>query len=401
MPVTSEQIAAAGFPSVAAAFDENFSSGGELGASLSVRLGGLEVISLAAGHRDRERRVPWTADTPIVVWSTTKGVSAATLHAALHERGIGLETRVADLWPEFARAGKERITLAEAISHRAGVRYLDRIVAADDHPAVVAAIGEQAPVIEGHGYHPRTIGYLFDEILRRATGGEPLGAAFRRLLGDPLELDFWIGAPPGIAETAGRIYPPRELPPPDDPFARALGTPASPTARAFASPGGLSAIHDMNQPANRAKSLPAFGGIGTAASLSKLYAHLLRAPFVEALIRPLADGPDPILLRPTAFSAGFMKDPVEGGVKIRQTFGPSRSAFGHPGAGGGLAFADPENDMAFAYVMNQMAPGVLPGPRPMGLVAALYRDLGIESVQPANPSSASIRPVRPFSTRYE
>jgi CubicO group peptidase (beta-lactamase class C family) len=101
----------------------------------------------------------------------------------------------------------------------------------------------------------------------------------------------------------------------------------------------------------------------------------------ESIVRRLeqthTQGNDAVLLAPIAFSAGMMQDPLnedpesEGG-KLRQLYGPSRRAFGHPGAGGSLAFADPENGIAFAYVMNQMEVGALPGERVQGLVRALY-----------------------------
>ena len=87
----------------------------------------------------------------------------------------------------------------------------------------------------------------------------------------------------------------------------------------------------------------------------------------------LTQGPDRVLLLDTAFSAGFMRDPADSdGRKLRQNFGRSSGAFGHPGAGGSHAFADPENGLSFAYVMNQMEPGVLPGPKSLRLVEALY-----------------------------
>jgi CubicO group peptidase (beta-lactamase class C family) len=79
-----------------------------------------------------------------------------------------------------------------------------------------------------------------------------------------------------------------------------------------------------------------------------------------------------VLLMETAFSAGFMRDPVDAnGRKLRAIFGRGQCAFGHPGAGGSQAFADPERRLAFAYVMNQMEPGVLPGPKSLRLVEAL------------------------------
>jgi CubicO group peptidase (beta-lactamase class C family) len=90
----------------------------------------------------------------------------------------------------------------------------------------------------------------------------------------------------------------------------------------------------------------------------------------------LTQGPDRVLLLDTAFSAGFMRDPLDAaGRKMRTNFGPSVKAFGHPGAGGSHAFADPENRISFAYVMNQMEPGVLPGPKALQLIDALYANV--------------------------
>jgi len=140
----------------------------------------------------------------------------------------------------------------------------------------------------------------------------------------------------------------------------------------------------MNTPEARTASFPAFGGITTARSLAKLYALLANGgeldgqrfyqpQTIEWMITPLTSGFDRVLQLITAFSAGFMKDPLDAaGRKLRTIFGPSSSAFGQPGAGGSLAFADPENGIAFAYIMNQMEPGVLPNVRALRMVDALY-----------------------------
>lgn len=140
----------------------------------------------------------------------------------------------------------------------------------------------------------------------------------------------------------------------------------------------------MNAPAVRSASLPSLGGIGSAAALAKFYSMLAndgefdgRRYFSEQAIgwmtTPLAQGLDLTLRTETAFSAGFMLDPTDvEGRKKRRIFGPSRFAFGHPGAGGSLAFADPESGLGFAYVMNQMETGVLPKARAIALVQALY-----------------------------
>jgi CubicO group peptidase (beta-lactamase class C family) len=84
----------------------------------------------------------------------------------------------------------------------------------------------------------------------------------------------------------------------------------------------------------------------------------------------LADGTDRVFQIPTAFSAGFMKDPRNA---TRKMFGTSSNAFGHPGAGGSHAFADPENRISFAYVMNQMEQSLLPNEKSLRLVDAIHR----------------------------
>jgi len=136
----------------------------------------------------------------------------------------------------------------------------------------------------------------------------------------------------------------------------------------------------MNDPKLRAKSFVSFGGIGNATSLAKFYALLAnggeldgRSFFTEKTIRQmttiLVSGIDRVFQIPTAFSAGFMKDPPESKPRL---FGPAPLAFGHPGAGGSHAFADPEHGISFAYVMNQMEQSVLPNKKSLRLVDAIY-----------------------------
>ena len=123
-----------------------------------------------------------------------------------------------------------------------------------------------------------------------------------------------------------------------------------------------------------------FGGIGSASALAKFYSMLAnggtlngRTFFSQTTIdwmkNTLSDGMDRVFQIPTAFSAGFMKDSRDA---VRMMFGPSSASFGHPGAGGIHAFADPENKIAFAYVMNQMEQSVLPSEKSLRLVDAVY-----------------------------
>ncbi len=366
-------------------FRENFTQFGDLGASLSVWCGGREVISLAAGWRDRDRTKPWTADTPVLVWSATKGPAVACVLHAMQERGLTLDTRVADVWPEFATHGKGALTIGGALSHQSGVPALDRTAFVLDHDEVARAIAEQVPYWEpgtAQGYGPRLYGFLLDELVRRITG-RTLGEYWRAVFAEPLALDFWIGMPADFVEKVAPIFPAKTAPPKDR-FYTAFVTPGSLTLRAFGSPAGLKSVAEMNAPTGRRASLPGFGGIGTAAALAKFYAMLagggsldnrtfFKAETLAWMITTLVQGDDRVLLTDTAFSAGFMRDPLSpDGKKLRSIFGPSSSAFGHPGAGGSHAFADPDTGLAFAYVMNQMEPGVLPGSKALRLVEAVY-----------------------------
>ena len=371
---------------VADLFHENFAARGELGASVSVWQGRREVLSLAGGWWDRERTVAWTAETPVLFWSATKGMAAACVLRALQEEGVDLQTRVAEVWPEFAQGGKERITMAEVMSHRAGLSALSQPVSVMDYDAVVVALAAEAPhwpAGEGHGYHPRTFGFLLDEIVRRVTG-TTLREYWCAQFADPLGLNLWIGVPPEMVARVAPVFPARTVPPKGDEFYAAFLTAGSFTAQSFVSPRGLHSAAALNKPEALTASFPAFGGVGTARSLAKFYAMLAGGGELEGrkfftpetiaqMTTTLTQGRDRVLLMETAFSAGFMRDPVGvDGRKLRAIFGPSLAAFGHPGAGGSHAFADPKHGISFAYVMNQMEPGVLPNAKSLGLIDALY-----------------------------
>ncbi len=366
-------------------FAENFARRGELGASISIWQNGREVVSLAAGWRDRQKTQPWTEHTPVLIYSITKALASACVLHCLQKRKLPLETRVAEIWPEFAAAGKSGITIAEVLSHRAGLAALDREVSVFDYDDVIAALAEQAPQWprgSGHGYHPRTFGYLLDEIVRR-LGGISIGEYWREHFVEPLGLETWIGLPREKLADVATIHAARSAPP-DDEFMHAFSDQNSLTHRAFGSPRGLHSVSSMNTPEVRTASFPAFGGISTGSSLGKFFAMLANggemdgvrffsSETIDLMKTTLISGFDKVLQKETAFSAGFMKDPAHAnGEKIRALFGPSLSAFGQPGAGGSVAFADPEDRIAFAYVMNQMEPGVLPNEKSLRIIDTIY-----------------------------
>jgi len=372
------------------AFRRNFDEGREVGAALCVFESGEEVLSLHGGFRDAARQEPWDESTIVLVWSATKAPASACALHAIHEAGLDLETRLADFWPEFAQSGKEQLTLGHVMTHRAGLCALDDAAAnLLDRESVVSAIERQRPQLSpeaGPAYAPRVFGFLLDEIVRRLAGGESLGARWRRVFAEPLGLDFWIGLPESEHHRVATILAPKPSPPAkaDELFLKAFTNSSSLTRRAFASPAGLAAASAMNAPEVRSASLPAMGGIGSARALAKFFAMLasggtwqgrefLNSEILGWISGEAAQGFDPVLQREMAFAAGFTRDPVDSaGRKLRVMLGPATSAFGHAGAGGSLAFADPDRNLGFAYVMNQMELGVLPHDRCQSLVRALF-----------------------------
>lgn len=377
-------------------FEDNFRSRGELGASVSIWQSGVEILSLAHGHADRSQSRPWTTETLAPVWSATKGAAAVCALMAMEEASLPIDALVSEIWPEFASGGKENLSFAHLFSHTAGLCALDERVSILNYEAVIKALEHQQPLWEPgvkQGYHARTFGFLMDEIVRRVIGADSLGEYFREAIGCPLGPDFWIGLPSAQHSRVATIYPGKiSIADGDRPFLKAFSTSGSLTQRTFSSPLGLNAVQDFNQPETWQRGFASMGGVGSASGLGKFYAMLAQdgvwggrqivpSAVVRRLSRTLSEQEDLVLCAPIAFGAGVMKDPLQTGPelppgKLRRHYGPSLQAFGHPGAGGCLAFADPENQISFAYTMNQMETGALPGPKSIGLIDRLY---GLES----------------------
>ena len=371
-------------------FRENFEKLGELGAAVSIWQNGSPVVDLYDGFCDARHGKPWEVDTLVLIWSATKGIGCACVLHVLQEHRIGIDRCVAEFWPEFAQAGKEKITLSQLLSHQAGLCALDARVDILDYGAVIRALEVQRPLwLPGtaHGYHARTFGFLLDELVRRIAG-KTLSQYWREVFAQPLDLDLWIGLPERENPRVATIYAAKSGRPPEpkncqsgSDFYLDLVTPGTLARKTFSSPYGLKSVSEMNTPAIRAQPIVSFGGIGSASALAKFYSMLAndgklgeQTFFSEETIAwmttTLSDGMDRVFQIPTAFSAGFMKDPRNA---VRRMFGPSPNAFGHPGAGGSHAFADPENRISFAYVMNQMEQSLLPNEKSLRLVDEVYR----------------------------
>lgn len=366
-------------------FEKNFKERDELGASVSVWFEGQEIVSLAGGFCDKEKSREWDERTLVPVWSATKGLASVCFLKVLHSNGISLDSNVVGLWPEFGQSGKEEITFEHILSHRAAVPAIDQPVSIFEYDKVIRAIEIQSPLWEIgsiHGYHPRVFGFLLDEIVRRLEN-VTLGQYFHDHFARPMELDFWIGLPHDLHPRVATLYPGKMSDPEGErDFYRAFADSGSLTRKAFGSPKGLASVSAMNLPDALSAGWPAMGGVGTASSLAKFYAmltnlgewnevELIPKAVIEKINKPLVEGIDQVLCLENRFSAGVMMEHFS--ADRRPLFGGSSSAFGHPGAGGSHAFSDPDLQIAFAYTMNQMNYGVLPGPKALDMVDELYK----------------------------
>lgn len=366
---------APGWERVQTAFAANFEERGEVGAALSVYLGGVPVVDVWGGVADPRTGRPWERDTIVGVFSSTKGVTAVGAHLAIERGLLDPAAPVAAYWPEFAANGKEAITVGDVLSHRAGLPLvegsftLDEVLAWDP---VVEALAAGAPVWEPgtqHGYHMRTFGWLVGELLRRTTGRSP-GTFLREEVLVPVDADFWIGLPESEEPRVAALVPPNP-----SPKAALAGLDDSLLiGRVFSNPSDLFDYDEMwNSRALHAAELPSSNGIGSARALARVYAscigvgvdgrRTLTDGTVKAATTIRSKGPDAVLMVETCFGLGFM---------VGQSFGASNppNAFGHAGAGGSLAFADPVSGLAFAYVMNDLRFGPSGDPRSEMLVRA-------------------------------
>lgn len=383
-----------GYGKVADAFRRNLDSGKEVGAAVAVYRDGRKVVDLWGGLRNGTTRAPWESDTLVTVFSTTKGVASLAVAVAASRGLIDYNAKVADYWPAFAQAGKGAVTVRQLLGHQAGLVVITPPLAFSDlaDPAKLSAkIAAQAPLWPPgtrHGYHALTLGWYASELIRHVDPhGRTLGRYFAEEIAGPLDLDFYIGLPSHVdrdrvahLRTPTKVMsmrqavktPPRQL--------IALVNPFGLGARSIALADGMKDV-DVNSDEIRALEIPAANGTGTARSLAKLYGaaatggtdfgltpdvyDALKAPAVP----PTKGVRDFVGQGPTSYSLGFNKPTAE------WVFGSSGNAFGTPGAGGSLGFADPDTGVGFAYVMNRMGVHPFSDPRELALRQALFRDV--------------------------
>jgi CubicO group peptidase (beta-lactamase class C family) len=378
----------AGFEPVREVFVENFTRRGELGAACCVYQDGERVVDLWGGVRDRASGEPWRADTMVVVHSATKGLAAMVM-ALLHSRGLlDYEERVCHYWPEFAQAGKERITVRQLLAHQAGLFAFDEPVDRDvvaDLDRLADVMARQRPAWEPgerQAYHAISLGFYESEMVRRIDPAHrSLGRFFADEIARPLGLDFYIGLPESIPDS--------RLAPLEPPGRRQMLTGMPPTVmlramnrrsvlhRSLVANPGTGFYVDDNRMVVRNLEVPSGGGVGSARAMAKAYGVFaaggqtlgLRPETIEELMAPARPSRhgffDEAFHAPAEFSLGFMK-PSE---SFR--FGHDSGAFGAPGAGGSMGYADPEVGIGYGYVTNRMGANLQGDPRDVALRTAI------------------------------
>jgi CubicO group peptidase (beta-lactamase class C family) len=304
-----------------------------------------------------------------VIFSCTKGLSAI-LAAQLVEQGLlDYQAPVIDYWPEFGVEGKQAVRVKDLLAHRSGLSAPRSILSAADvvdWDTVVSQLGSQAPLWEpgsGWAYHAITHGWLIGEVVRRITG-ETVGQLFQRSVAGPLSVDAWIGLPPALtnrvahmqvgstlAELTARQSLAR-LPGVVDWAERAM------TLGDAWPPELVGESVGFNDPRIQEAEIPGAGGIATARALAKIWSatieetdgvRLIDDPTMREATRVQSEGP-PVFDVPGPWPRWGMGFQLDSEARRYLT----RRGFGHDGAGGQVAFADPEFGIGFAFLTNQM-----------------------------------------------
>ena len=376
-----------GFEAVREAFIENFTRRGELGGACCVVQHGQKVVDLWGGRRDRESGAPWRKDTMVVVHSATKGMAAMVM-AFAHSRGwIDYDARVCAYWPEFAQSGKDEITVRQLLAHQAGLfgfdEPVDRAVVQDlDRLAAIMARQRPAwPPGERQAYHAITLGFYEGELIRRVDPRHrTLGQVFDDEIRKPLGIDFYIRVPEAIPdERIAHLAPPglaKRLFGMPFPLVIAGMNRRSVLYRSLVANPGTGFYLDPVRGVVRELEVPSGGGVGNARAIAKAYGVFatdgselgLRPETLAELRAPAVPSRhgfyDECLRGPATFALGFMKP------SDSFPFG-HRGAFGAPGAGGAMGYADPETGIGYGYVTSQMGVHIEGDARDVALRAAL------------------------------
>lgn len=366
------------FDGLRAAFDAHLRSGEELGASLVVNIDGENVVDVWGGYRDAEQIQPWTADTIVNVWSTTKTVTYLAALMLIDAGEIDPFAPVATYWPEFGANGKADIDVRHLLAHTSGVSGWDQpVTVADmyDWEKSTAALAAQAPWWEvgtEAGYHAQNQGHLIGEVIRRVTGWTLKQFVDDEIAG-PLGADFQIGA---REEDWGRISD--VIPPPPAAGNSGLGS-DHPMIRTFTGPVADAAA--ANTAEWRRADMGALNGHGNARSVARMLSaislggavdgvRLLSEKTIDLAFEQQSSGVDLVLNVPLRRGMGF-------GLADRttmQSVPDGRIGYWY-GWGGSFIFMDRDRRATIAYAMNRMGSGVVGSARSEQYLREAYKAL--------------------------
>jgi CubicO group peptidase (beta-lactamase class C family) len=346
----------AAFLGVRDAFTANFSDHNEVGASVAVSVEGKLVVDLWGGLADLGGR-PWERNTIVDVFSVGKAMVALSLLVLIERGKLELNDLVCRHWPEFAFGGKESITIAQLLSHQAGLPGIHHPLdpeALYDWDLMTSALAAETPWWEpgtAIGYHVNTLGFLGGELVRRISG-VPFATFFAREVSRPLGADFHFGLERAQDSRIADFY-----------FPTSASFPAPELDNddltfVYGNPPGASGIGVVNTRAWRRAVHPSTNGHSNARAIARIYGllaagggidgvHLLSPSTLKLATSQIAEGHDRILDRKSRFGFGFQLTMPE------RPLGPGRVSFGHYGAGGSLGMADPDAKIAFGYCMNR------------------------------------------------
>lgn len=382
-----------GFEKVVATFEENFSKRDELGGACAVYIDNELVVNLWAGYKNEGKTQLWEEDTKTLVFSSTKGFSSLAF-SLLHSKGLlDFDEKVSTYWPEFGAHGKEDITVRQLLRHEGGLMAIDKLLllpTLKDKNKLGQILADQKPFKRALGkkaYHTWTISLYQSELARRIDPlGRSIGILFRDEIGSKLDADFHIGLPSNIKnEDIATIVPFNPITAVTKQFNQIpfkivanFVNPFGFTARSFANPPlGISPLI-LNIREIRNLEIGSANGIGSAKSMARVYGEFAsggkQLKVNPATIAALEEYPnnvnneksDLVLREKLNFSLGLEKP------SSFFNFGTNSRAYGHQGAGGSAAFADPERKLGFAYVMNKMGICIANDPREKAMRDAVY-----------------------------
>jgi CubicO group peptidase (beta-lactamase class C family) len=378
-PVGVQGTVARGFERVRDAFAANFTRADdyeEIGAALAVYRAGKPVVDLWAGHRDAARTRAWQRGTLVNVYSTTKGL-VATAAALLVEQGkLRYDDPVVKHWPEYGQHGKDKTTVAQLLSHQAGLPGFAEpttVEQLNDWSRCCAALARQKPMwTPGRqtSYHAMTWGYLVGEVLRR-VGGQSVGELIAGHIAAPLAADFYVGLPQSLEPLVAPMHRPRT--PPD---MSAVQLPPEAIA-ALVNPQLDGEV--CNTRAWRAAQIPAANGQASANGIARLYAaiankgvldgqRLMKGETIMTMTQRQVGRIDALLGFTDNWAMGFC-------FNQHDMLGPAAATFGHGGWGGSIGCANLEAGLGIGYVCNQMGAQLVGDPRGTGLCHAIWECL--------------------------